>query len=699
METSPLFLPAKTIEFGAETILEHGFQVMGVGRFLYDTLKPEFDRNKYLWACLFHDAGKSIAPPGSHLPHGPATREGIDRIKTTDAYREILNRLNLPDYSDDNDTIACMSQHHNLDTGAHGMTIHISAADMIASGAHERNEKQPANPALTAYWNHIRLRKTRFVDLSVFNPSKNELVSIGKAMMLSLLLEAVEEIDGITLLYLHSHGCRIATEKDDQSIRDSVRDQFNTVFMTFLKGQEIGDLMVGAGQGYGQLQTLPQPLRELAITGIINKYAGDIVKNAFDLRKQKKSEILTDDMLDDYLSDLGLSRSILERFAGLDALLQLTTNIAGTKINLMADHASHIDPAIAARNNIKETKKLTFLEGAEPKYLKLLELAGADKNRLTKCYAFEGILPGFAVAIKQFQQNTPAPAFDLNDYLAVNGKIPFRPPSSHVCANCGAYPGEIDLSMIAFREQQHLRETIFRLTNANARQGHLKVCGLCNCQALLNTFLSGVEVDRNQARIRLRTHAIFIGIHIGESITARLETENELLYQRLSKGYKVLEKHILTNGPNRMEMVALSFSENDNGITNRTYRHLLFSDIADMVTRHIPGILAIGINYVPEHFNPFVLQMEDGVVPIINDHRLTFFRWVEYAFKLAISDKVKRDYILQYAHQPLIGLNQLIRRETRNWQSVLKSIEEEFDKMVTEMDPKEKNMYHLAQMT
>lgn len=697
MKKSALFLPAKTKEYGAQTILEHGLQVMGVGRFLYDTLKPEFDRQKYLWACLFHDAGKIIAPPGSGKPHGPVTQEGVNQIKNTPAYMDILERLKLPDLSNDTDTINCMAQHHNLDAGAYGMSIHISAADMIASGTQERGENKPVTPALSAYWNALKLRTIRFPDLTIFNASKNETISIGKAMMLSLLLDALEEIEDVGVLYLHSNGIRIATKKDDQALRKAIGDSFQNVLKIFYDGQDIKDLLIGSGQSFGQLQTLPESLRETAKTAIVKKYARDIVLNAFDLRKEEKSKQMTDDMLEMHLSNMGLSQSILERFVMLDELRQLTTNIAGAKTNLLIDDSGYVDPDIAERNNLN--KKIKRLEGAEPTYMKLLNKAGADKNAITKKHGIETVLPGFAVAIKQYEQNVPAPEFNINDYLAINAKIPVRSIPSQVCANCGTYPGEIDLSMIAFLVQQHIRETLFRMTTSQARKESIKVCGLCNFQALLNTFLSGVEVDRNQARIKPHTHAIIWGINIGQSISEKLKSENELLYQRLTMGYKILEKNIITHGPNGVEMVALSFSEFKNAITNRIYRHLLFSDFADMVLRHIKGIVAIGINYVPDHYNPEALQMEDGVFPIITDHRLTFFRWVEYDFKLHLKDEAKRDYILQYAHQPLIGLNQLIRREKRDWQSVIKTIKEDIDIMVNEMNTQEKNVYYLAEKT
>lgn len=698
MQKPALFLPAKTLEYGSQSILEHGLQVMAVGRFLYDRLTPDFDRNQYLWACLFHDVGKIVAPPGSGKPHGPETVNGMAKIRHDRHYRDLLNRFHLDDYSGNERLIRTMADHHDLDQGARGMSIHISAADMIASGAVDRSDTR-MNPALVAYLNQRSLRQISFPEVSVFNASKNEFLSSGRAIMLKLLVESIEKEGETQVLYIHPAGCRLATDLTHQQLRGYLSARFGENLNSFLASQNVRDFLVGSAGGYSQFLTFPEVLREATADAIVMKYATDIVMDAYDLRSKRREADFSSERINELLNELGLSLDILKNLCQLDELNSIVTNLAGTKLNLLGDGQGHIDPEIALRNDVKESNRVKYVENTEPQYISVLIKAGAKREDLTKCFSFESKLTGLCMAAAQFAGKEPAPDFELSDYLSIDGMIPLPGAGNTVCANCGSYPGEVHLSMIAFREQQHMRESIFKLSNSAARKGFLKVCRLCNLQALLNTFLSGVEYDRQYARIKSKTHLLVTGVNLKLKIAELLISEGETLFDRLSKGYRILEQHIITDGPNGFEMVAISFADTDSRIANRTYRKLLFSDIADCILQNVPGVLSISINCLPEKFDPTVIQMEDGNYDLILDQRLTFFRWVEHGLKLFLRNEQKRDYILRYAHQPLIGLNQLIRREKRNWSEAILSIQEELDTMVEELNAEEKSMYELAAQT
>lgn len=697
MSNSPLFLPAKTDNLGSLTILEHGIHTLGIGRFLYDLLEPDFDKDAFLWACLMHDAGKVFAAPGSGKAHGPATAEGVDCIATSPEYSAILERLGIMDWSDDADLIDLMSHHHNLDAGATGMSIHISAADMIASGASSKSEDAPVNAALASYWNQLPLRKMRFPELTVFNSTKNEFLSIGKAMMVALLIEGLQSAVEITVLYATPNGCRVATRLENDVLRDTVSDCFRSAYHQFLAGQNATDYLIGSAGGFGQYQTLPKTMRESIYDQIIKKYADDIVKDAFDLRKELKNRTLDCESTDHYLSEIGLSLDLLKKFTLLEEMTSLVTNLSGTKTNLLTDCDGNIDPEIARRNSVKPGKKVLYADGAEPRYLQLLEKAGGIKTNVTKRDVIESKVTGLMMGSMQIRKNEPAPEFDIADYLSIDGCVKIPAVNDCICANCGANAGVIDLSMIGFREQQHVRETLFRLSNSQARSTALKVCSLCNMQALMNMFLSGVRLDRQYARINPKTHLLLVGIHISTLIESLLTVEDEALHRQLNLGFRVMAQNILVNGPNGLELVALSFTEFDNGITNRTYRQLMFSEISQTIMENIPGILGIGVNKVPEKFTCSILQTEDGDLPVIDDHRVVFFRWVVSKLRIAAKPRDKRDYVIRYAHQPVIGLNQLIRRENRKWHEAVNDIQEELRQMISEMSNSEQNTFQMAE--
>ena len=96
-----------------ETFIEHAIKTFHVGKYIYEQIKPSFEREEFLYCCAFHDVGKLVANLGT--PHTPKTREALRLISKTEEYKTILNAFSLKDFADNEHAIHTIEKHHDSD--------------------------------------------------------------------------------------------------------------------------------------------------------------------------------------------------------------------------------------------------------------------------------------------------------------------------------------------------------------------------------------------------------------------------------------------------------------------------------------------------------------------------------------------------------------------------------------------------------
>jgi hypothetical protein len=648
MTNNVLFTPVKEWGPRKETFIEHAIETYHVGKYLHTQLKLDLDRKKYLYACFFHDAGKLMIKLGKE-GHTPRSREGLDLLKSTDAYEALIQNFELADYAGDEYVLASIEKHHNSDDF---FSAFVSIADQIASSNSnddlKNRLKKRAISSLVTYLNEMHgFGSTNFFALEIPSFSKNELNAVGRLLLLKLLYETIEGLDSDThLLYETITGCRIATSHPKDELGNLVSSAFSANLVEFIRKQDLSKLIRGAPDGYRQLCTLPFELKPELERLTVLKYAQDIVKA---LKRHNLER----------LEDVGLDEDILLRFSNLNQLKRLSGSTSSFKYALLADTANRYSQWVADAFKLKRVE--TSARAGRPVLEELLEEAGADTEKITRREIVYGKICSMAKAISSIQGCDVEFRASVADYLTIDGGVAGgNIATANTCANCGTFEGTIPLETFTFGHRQHYRESLFRKTNSEVRDGGILVCDLCHVEALLNTLLSGITIENQRARVNTKTHLVLYGLDIDKQVINELADER--LIERLLRDFKITQESIYVTRQTDLQIVLLSLVPWNVGIQNETYRHLLFSLIATRLREANPLILAFGVNKSPTVLNNELLQFSEKDAKILTGDQVDFF---EYVFADVNTDyRRQRDYILRYKNDPFIGLAQIFKRES-----------------------------------
>ncbi len=647
MNGNVLFRLVKDYGINKETFIEHAIKTYHVGTFLFERLKLNVEKKKYLYACFFHDVGKLVIEIGKE-GHSPRSKEGLELLTTTEEYKALLQNFELDDYSQDVQVLRAIEKHHDSEDE---FGAFVSIADQIASSnsnedLKNRLKKMPISSLIT-YLNEMRgFNKFNFFNLEIPSFSKNELNSIGKLLLLKLLYETIEDLNAsASLLYETLNGCRVVTPLALENFRELICDRFNANVLHFFKEQNLTDLIGGAPDGYKQYCTLPKELKSELEELTIKKYIADILKA---LKKAQVKKI----------EDIGLNDGILLKFVNLSEVQPITGRMMDFKYKLLADVNGRYSLWVKDTFNLKNIE--VDEEAQRPWLEDLLEKAGANTGSITqKKIVYEKIC-SMTKAVNSVRSCPVEFTFDLSEFLAIDGSIPLNNIAKQtVCANCGIFEGFVPLETFTFGYRQHYRESLFNRTNDEIRKGEILVCRLCHTEALLNSILCGITIENQRARVNPKTHLILYGIDIDKDLINEL-TDKKLV-ERLLRDFKITKESIYVKKRTDLHIILFSLAEYNVGIKNDKYRYLLFSLIASRLKERNPLILAFSVNVLPSLLNNEILQFAEKKITIVHGTELDFFEYV-YVFVTA-SYEHKRDYILRYYKKPLVGIAQIFKRE------------------------------------
>jgi len=653
METNWLMKKVKYDEpTTSETFIEHAIKTFHVGKYIYDQLKLRLNEKEFLYGCFFHDAGKLLARPGE--PHTPKTKEALESIKNTREYQTILRAFGFDDLSRHERVIHAIEKHHD---SADELSACIAIADQIASSESDENiknrlKKSPISTLIT-YLNEMQgFSDLHFYYIRFYSFSKNELNAIGRLFLLKLLLETLEQIQEVTLLYETFNGCRVVTKLDSSSLKKLLVMKFETNLIKFIENQNLEGILGGAPDNYSQFTNMPKQIKPKLIDLTIRKYAQDI------LGSLKKKRIQS-------LEDVGLSLEILSNLAKLNEISELTQKgIKGTsttKYYLFSDENNRF-PRWVVDNFFPKDKKgkleEKIAENGMPRIEKLLSKAGADVAKITcKDQVYTKLFP-LIIALNSINESTVDFQFDVGNYLAIDDDVPLaKIAQESPCANCGVFESEVELTPFAFQYKQHAKETLFKETEKDFRDRVKVVCGLCQIEAILNTLLCGTKLEGMQARIDTRTHLIICGLGIDETLFENLAPEEPI--KKLIEQFKITHQSVYIKKCNDLQFLVMSIADINAGSGNIIFQQLLFSWLATKL-KHSCLILALGVNKVPTTINNNVVQFGDGEIPIIEDVRTDFFEYVYTESNLPF--RRQRDVVLQYFKNPFIGMAQIFKK-------------------------------------
>jgi len=650
MNDGVLFSTVKDDGIQKETFIEHAIRTYHVGKFLYKKINPEFDYGKYLFACFFHDVGKLVIRLGEEV-HTPRSKEGLDRIKNTPEYQAILKNFGLEDYSENEEVIKAIENHHDTKNLFEGF---VSIADQLASSTNNEDLKNRSkltaiSTMITFLNENYGFHNYNFFYVTIPSFSKNELNSVGKLLLLKILYETIEDLEGVELLYETLDGCRVVTEFSSVEVREKISNKFNKNFVEFFKNQDIGGIIGGTPQAFKQYNTLPKDIKPELVKITVNKYINDI------LNELKKNNI-------ENLEDIGLSEEIFLKFAQLPELKEYYSNIKGTKYALLADKDGNYNKWVVDAFKIKVKDKDSIVEQNKPVIEELLEKAGADILNITKKEVVYNKLFPLVMAINSLNSADIEYNFDISKFLAIDyelnlSEIPNN--KENVCANCGTFRGTIPLETFTFGHRQHYRESLFQETNDKIRKGKILVCSICQAEALLNSLLCGISIENQNARINTKTHLILYGLDIDRNLIEEL-SDNKLA-ERLLKEYRINHVSIWAKSVEDMQIALFSLDNFEVGIKNEIFKCFLFSLICQRLKEENPLILAFGVNKVPSFLDNSKIQFSEKDEEIMSGKSLDFFEYV-YNYVNTKYD-TRRDYILQYHNRPLIGIAQILKRE------------------------------------
>ncbi len=664
----------KKVKYGGpasdETFIEHAIKTFHVGKYLYEQIKPSFDRDEFLYCCTFHDVGKLLANPNT--PHTPRSRESINQIAKTEEYKTILRALNLKDLSENNHAIRAIEKHHDSDESLSAFT---SIADQIASAESDEQLKNrlkafPISTLIT-YLNETHgFSETHFYHLRVYSFSKNELNAVGRLFLLKLLYETIEQIPKTTLLYETLDGCRVATKLGTNELKPLLAVAFNKNLAIFIENQNLKDILGGAPDNYAQFTNLPKEIKPRLFELTVQKYTDDIVQS---LRKKGIDKI----------DDVGLSLEILTRFIKLPEVVTLAKNgikgISKTKYHLFGDEKGLFSEwVIETFFADKKPIKSKLVKNSTPRLEQFLSKAGADTTKITcKKEVYSKLFP-LVVAINSLNESKVDFCFDIGNYIAIDEEVSLEKiAKENVCANCGTFEGEIELTPFIFEYKQHAKETLFKETEDEFRNREKVVCGLCQVEASLNTLLCGTVLEGMQARIDTNTHMIFCSLGITESDFEDMAPFQDTPIQKLTERFRITKQSIYLKKSDDLQYLILSIRNAEAGIDNVTFQRLLFSSIASSLKQRYL-VLALGVNKIPAFLDSNCLQFCDDKIPIIDDVRTDFFRFIYVDSSLPMREQT--NVVLQYLNKPFIGIAQIFKKTNQKYTENTKELVEKMSK-------------------
>jgi len=636
----------------SETFIEHAIKTFHVGQYIYDQLMLELDEKDFLYGCFFHDVGKLVVKLGD--PHTPKTREGLALIKNTKEYETIIRAFGFSDLSQNECIIHAIEKHHD---SVDELSAYISIADQIASSDSDESlknklKKFPISTLIT-YLNEMQgFSDIHFFFIRFYSFSKNECNAVGRLFLLKLLYETIEEIPEVKLLYETFEGCRVATKLDSASLRELLIAKFGANLVKFFENQDLDGILGGAPDNYAQFTNMPKEMKPKLVKLTVEKYARDI------LTSLKKKHIQK-------LEDVGLSLEILLKLVRLNKVSCLPKKgirgISTTKYYLFSDETGLFPKWVVETFFPKDKKKKLrdkIIKSSMPRIEKLLSEAGADITRITcKDQVYTKLFP-LIVAVNSLRESRVDFRFDVGNYLAIDDEVPLAKIAKETpCANCGVFEGEVELTPFAFEYKQHAKETLFKETEKEFRHRDKVVCGLCQIEAIFNTLLCGTKLEGMQSRVDTRTHLIFCGLGIDESLFENLAPEETI--NKLITKFKITKQSIYIKKPDDLQFLVISIEDTKAGSGNITFQKLLFSLLATRL-KHCCLILALGVNKVPTTIDNNVVQFNDGETPIIDDCRTDFFEYVYIDSNMPF--KQQRDVVLQYVRKPFIGIAQIFKK-------------------------------------
>jgi DNA-directed RNA polymerase subunit F len=269
-----------------------------------------------------------------------------------------------------------------------------------------------------------------------------------------------------------------------------------------------------------------------------------------------------------------------------------------------------------------------------------------------------------AVAVNSINSSDTDFSFDIQEYLTIDGAVSLHTIArENICANCGTFEGTVPLGTFVFGHRQHFRESLFTQTNDSVRKGKILVCTICHLEALLNSLLCGITVENQRSRINRKTHLILYGLDINKDLLQQL-TDKKLV-ERLLKDFRITGENVYVTNNQDLHIVFFSLEESSIGISNQVMKELLFSLIINQIKIQNPLVYAFGVNMLPDIMDSSLIQYKEGIKPCIEGTSLDFFYYVV----VHVSGNLdrKRDYILKYHANPLIGIAQIFKRENTRY--------------------------------
>jgi len=665
----------KKVKYGdfvsEETFIEHAIKTFHVGKYLYEQIKPSFDREEFLYCCVFHDVGKLVANPGT--PHTPRSRESLQLITKTEEYKIILRAFDLKDFADNDHAIHAIEKHHDSDDS---LSAFISIADQIASSKSDEQLKNRLSTSpistLITYLNEMHGFSDRhFYYVRFYSFSKNELNAIGRLILLKLLYETIEQIPEVTLLYETLDGCRIVTKLRFHELKTQLSAEFNKNLAKFIENQDLIGVLGGAPDNYAQFTNLPKEIKPRLLELTVQKYVDDILQS---LRKKSVDKI----------EDVGLSLEVLERFVNLPEVANLAKNgikgINKTKYHLFGDENGIFSEWVVETffADKKDKFKGKLAKNNTPLLEQLLSKAGADVSKITcKKEVYSKLFP-LVVAVNSLNESKVNFCFDIGNYIAIDEEISLEKfAKDNVCANCGTFEGEVELTPFIFEYKQHAKETLFKETEDEFRHREKVVCGLCQIEAMLNTLLCGTVLEGMQARVDTNTHMIFCSLGITEIDFENIAPFQDLPIQKLIKRFRITKKSIYLKKRDDIQYLIMSVRNSETGIDNVIFQRLLFSSIAaDLKQRYL--VLAMGINKIPAFFDNSCIQFNYGEIPIIDDVRTYFFRFIYVDSSLPVREQ--KNVVLQYIDRPFMGVAQIFKKSNQKYTETIKELVDKMSK-------------------
>lgn len=656
----------KKVKYGdsvsKETFIEHAIKTFHVGKYLYEQTTSRFDREEFLYCCAFHDVGKLVAKQGE--PHTPRTKEGIKLIAKTKEYETILKAFKLKDLSDNERVVHAIEKHHDSDES---LSAFVSIADQIASAESDeslknRLKRSPISTLIT-YLNEMHgFSERHFYYVRFYSFSKNELNAVGRLFLLKLLYETIEQMSEVKLLYEMLDGCRIVTKLGSQDTKRQLVVAFNKNLVTFIEKQNLKDILGGAPDNYSQFTNLPKETKPRLVELTVQKYVDDMVASV------KKKGIKR-------LEDVGLSLEILTKFVNLTEVTDLANKgirgISKTKYHVFADEKGHFSEWVVdtffADNKDKLKSKLA--NNSTPLIEQFLSNAGADVSKITcKKEVYSKLFP-LVVATNSINESKVEFCFNVGDYLVIDDQISLEKiAKENPCANCGTFESEVELTPFLFEYKQHSKETLFRETEDDFRHREKVICGMCQIEAVFNTLLCGTAQIKNQARIDTHTHMIICSIGISETEFGGIVSLQELPIQKLIERFRITSQSVYLKEPDDLQYLVMSIKNSEAGIENTIFRRFLFSTIAAGLRQNFM-VLAVGVNKVPAVIADNSIQFNDGEIPIIDDIRTDFFRFIYVDSNLPFREQ--KNFVLQYITKPFIGIAQIFKRTNQKYTEII----------------------------